>query len=92
MGDPMKEERMYSIVCNCATCGKEMFVPVANMWAYKRGYYLGEGSTKYFCKWSCMRKFEKEYEEKKARRKVEAINKRVAENRRIKLERAASKT
>lgn len=41
------------MVCN--KCGKEFPVLYLNQYVYKRG-------AKYFCSWSCMRKFDKEKE------------------------------
>lgn len=43
----------------CAMCGKEFFVPDFSSYAYKRGL------NKYFCKWSCLRKYDAEKENKK---------------------------
>ena len=84
----MGDKQNYSIICECATCGKQIFIPVVSMWAYKKNDNYNYGAVKYFCRWSCLRKFEKEYEEKKTKKKAEVINKRMEESRRIRLERA----
>ena len=55
-------------MCKCEICGKDFFVPVVGYWVYKREDYMGDGLTKYFCSWGCMRKFDKAYEEAKERK------------------------
>ena len=47
----------------CPVCGKLHYPPDLNSYAYKRVVKRGrETLTLYFCKWSCLRKWEKEHE------------------------------
>ena len=66
----------FSKMCKCGVCGKDFFIPVVGYWVYKRENHLKDGNEIYFCGWNCMRKFEKEYEEKKAK-KLEERKKRM---------------
>ena len=72
------QEQLTSLLCNCETCGREVFVPVVGIWAYKKRDHLEEkrGVVKYFCGWNCMRKYEKQYEEEKAKRIQDGLRKR----------------
>lgn len=54
---------------NCPECGKLFFVPEAT-WVYRR--YVADkdgGKLTYFCKYSCLLKFDTRYEEEKKRKK-----------------------
>lgn len=51
----------------CHTCGKTFYIPDKNQYVYKRdevkdGRFLRE----YFCSWSCLCKYDKEYTDKYA--------------------------
>lgn len=63
----------YSVVCNCSICGKGIFIPVVNMWAYKRSDYFNNGNIRYFCSWGCMRKYDKDHEAAKLHKKLKAM-------------------
>lgn len=57
---------------SCVVCGKQFTVWVDGDWAYRK--YQGTGKKQkrlYFCTWSCLRAWEKENEQEKARRKKE---------------------
>ena len=42
----------------CAVCGKAFYMPTKETWTYK--HPVGRGMM-YFCKWSCMRAWEREH-------------------------------
>lgn len=64
----------------CDQCGKAFYMPAADMWCYKKlsyGHALKESSkTKYFCKYTCMTAWERNYEAKKEIRKIARMQKR----------------
>jgi hypothetical protein len=65
--DKREVKKVRSEICNCGYCGKEFFVPIVNEWVYRRKDFIAlpkTGELKFFCSWGCMRKFDKEYEEK----------------------------
>lgn len=39
----------------CPVCGKDFYITTYKDWAYKFGQL---GHRKYFCSWSCLRKYE----------------------------------
>ena len=39
----------------CPTCGKEFYIPNLDEWVFKRH---GKNNYRFFCKWSCLRKFD----------------------------------
>lgn len=41
----------------CPNCGKDFLILDKNTWAYKR--CDGLGGKRYFCKWSCVRAWDK---------------------------------
>lgn len=51
----MAEERMVDVDRKCPICGKIFGVLDADKWAYKDGKPM-----KYFCSWTCLRKWQKE--------------------------------
>lgn len=58
---------------DCPECGKPFPVGDVGNYAYKR--YVSDNSVShiaYFCSWSCLRKFDKRYEEEKKKKKSEA--------------------
>ncbi len=65
----------------CPVCGKMFIVPSLSAWVYRKSDYAisGTGKILYFCTWSCMRKWEKAYEERiiedRRKRKQEAAKK-----------------
>ena len=50
----------------CSECGKKIFVRDPGPWTYKRG-------VKYFCKWSCLTKYDREKREEKEKRRAETL-------------------
>lgn len=52
----MTEERMIDVDRKCPICGKVFGVLDADKWAYKDGKPM-----KYFCSWTCLRKWQKEH-------------------------------
>ena len=57
----------------CPQCQKLFFVTDCERWVYKRTVTNKDGGKlKHFCKYSCMRKFDKEYEERKSKQRKEA--------------------
>lgn len=52
----MAEERMVDVDRKCPICGKIFGVLDADKWAYKDGKPM-----KYFCSWTCLRKWQKEH-------------------------------
>ena len=73
MGNADWRTANFSKLCNCAVCGKEVFIPVVGYWVYKKMDYMDDKEMKYFCGWNCMRKYEKEYEEKKPKKQRRAV-------------------
>lgn len=56
----------------CPECGKPFPVGDVGSYAFKR--YISENGKShiaYFCKWSCLRKFDKHYEEAKKKKRSE---------------------
>lgn len=68
----------FSKLCNCGECGKQIFIPVIGYWVYKRTDRSEDGGMRYFCGWNCMRKYDRELEEKRMKR---SKRKRVTVNR-----------
>ena len=57
----------------CKECGHKFFVSDVDHWVYKR--YVSENGIShmaYFCKWSCLRTFDKRYEAEKKKKHSEA--------------------
>ena len=57
----------------CPVCGRRFFVGDQEGYAYKRSWYHTEKGVRnqwvmYFCRWSCMRKWDKQQEEEKENR------------------------
>ena len=60
----------------CPECGRKFFVNECDSWAYRRyTSQKGLGGVKYFCKWSCLVKYDREYEEKKKQQRSENAKK-----------------
>lgn len=56
----------------CPECGRKFFVNECESWAYRRyTSQKGLGGIKYFCKWSCLVKYDREYEEAKKKKRSE---------------------
>lgn len=55
----MCQSRDYWDMKTCACCGKKVLIVNAQDWVYKDA-----NRSKYFCSYSCMRKYEKDYAEK----------------------------
>ena len=58
----------WPVSMTCDLCGKPMYVPIKNEWAYKAPTPLrmrkpGMAEVQYFCSWSCLRKFQKKVEQ-----------------------------
>ena len=51
----------YGTMKKCKNCGKEFFVPAVNDWTFKFVNLKQGGSnvTHYFCRWNCMRAWER---------------------------------
>ena len=75
MSERQVNKSRYAI---CPVCGSVFFIPYVPYWKYKLHdkFVKGEGGRlKYFCKYSCMRKFQRVLElerEEKKRKKKEA--------------------
>ena len=54
----------YGTYATCLVCGKEFFISYPEMWVFKKDAKLNRDVRRrvYFCKYSCKRKFDKEYE------------------------------
>lgn len=66
----------------CPECGKLFFVNDAEAWVYKRSAVVdGESRVRHFCKWSCMLKFDKRYEEEKQKNRSESAKRAHERNR-----------
>ena len=54
----------------CATCGGEFFIPDIEDWAFKKYKTKKNNVTKtfYFCKWSCMRAWQRIHQPEKKRK------------------------
>lgn len=63
MKGPIIQEHYFP--CGCYECGKIFYPPVREEWVFKR--YVPRASrdsrdrTIYFCSWSCLRKYEREF-------------------------------
>lgn len=58
---------------NCDCCGKEFFINSLGDYAFKRVLKAGNtNKTAYFCKYSCMKKFDDQYEKETIKRREEA--------------------
>lgn len=56
----------------CPECGKPFLVGDVGNYAYKRYISVnGCSHVAYFCKWSCLRKFDQRYEETKKKKRSE---------------------
>lgn len=56
----------------CPECGHQFFVGDVECWVYKRYVSVdGNSHLRYFCKWSCLRKFDQRYEENKKKKRSE---------------------
>lgn len=52
----------------CPVCGGSFYVTCRKDWAYKRNTPANgktNGETKFFCTWSCMRKYDSQIEERR---------------------------
>ena len=45
----------------CKVCGKNLWIPNMDIWAYKFSSTKTANKVNYFCSWSCMRYFEKKH-------------------------------
>lgn len=62
----------YSRMAKCAECGKEFFIPCVSYWTYRKpAWRATHEKTVYFCGWNCMRKWEREQEEKRRAKRLE---------------------
>ncbi len=59
----MGEFYVWNSPAKCEMCGKEIYGINRDTWAYKRGE--APGHYKFFCTWSCLRKYDKMKEEKR---------------------------
>lgn len=58
---------------HCDCCGKEFFVTSTTDYTFNRVLKIGEtNKTLYFCKYSCMKKFDDQYEQDKIKHMEEA--------------------
>ena len=57
----------YGAYKNCPTCGKEFFVPQLDDWVFKRYRRDKTKELMYFCKWSCVRKWDAEHPDRRGR-------------------------
>lgn len=64
MGDALNR----SEVLVCPICGKHFFVPIMGEWVYHKTPNAVSRTSKYFCSWTCMRKYEKLEEEEEIKR------------------------
>ena len=81
MGGYMHRARRSGVWKNCPICGERFFVNQCTTWAYRKAITVNKKSeVKYFDEYACYRKFMKEYEEEKEKRKAETI-KRIQEKR-----------
>ncbi len=50
----------------CASCGKFIYIPCCELWAYKRMLYKQHngGVQQWFCSYGCMRKWDAEHPSK----------------------------
>lgn len=63
----------------CPICGRNFFIGDPESWAFKMDVTVKRHRTlKYFCRYSCKRKFEKEHEERVAASREEGIRKKMA--------------
>ena len=55
----------YGINAVCPVCGKEWFITNPEMWVFKKDAKLSRDVRRrvYLCKYSCKRKFDKEYDQ-----------------------------
>lgn len=57
----------------CPVCGNDRFVLDCDTWVYQRWVKVGEKSARrYFCSWTCMRKYDKQHDEEIAKMRHEA--------------------
>ena len=49
----------------CKVCGKKIYLPVPEMWAYKTEKLKGGRTFHYFCSWKCLREAERKKRPKK---------------------------
>lgn len=57
----------------CPVCGHDRFIPDCETWVYQRWVKVGEKSARrYFCSWTCMRKYDKQHDEEIAKMRHEA--------------------
>ena len=72
----MDEHRQYfrGIYKVCPVCGKAFYVCEPELWVYKMEIHARSERERlvYFNKYSCKRKYEKDYEARKAKRKAES--------------------
>ena len=56
----------------CPICGREFLIPDMGMWAFKKYHTKQNGSTVsfFFCRWSCMREWEKVHRQPKKKDEV----------------------
>ena len=57
----------------CPVCGTEKFIPDCELWAFQRWVKEGKNFTRrYFCSWTCLRKYDKEHDEDMEKMRHEA--------------------
>ena len=56
---PYNLKHMYGAWRKCPICGKDFFVTHPDEYAYKRYKSRSHGTYLFFCKWSCMRAYDR---------------------------------
>lgn len=70
MGDIITRGGAYE---TCPICGKDKFVPDCETWVYTRWVKEGKNFTRrYFCSWSCVRKYDIKHDEDMEKMRHEA--------------------
>ena len=55
---------------HCAFCGEQFYIDNPGYYVYKKpASTKGSASMIYFCRWNCLRRFEKKKEEEKQKRR-----------------------
>ena len=71
----MLDDNNHGIELECPVCGRLFYCTSRSAWAYRRDTTNG---IKIFCRWSCLRLFDKDQEEKNANKKKHFHGKRLA--------------
>lgn len=59
----MPKEYTDQYMKKCAVCGKDIYVPCADNWLYKRTeYHKGDGLRIWLCSYHCMREWDRRHE------------------------------